>query len=941
MCVYLRIVFLLSAGLCFFNGLIYGSCAAPKNPIEAENCLPGSPPSEWFQAGDTTIQGFPTNMSVNLGQAIDFKVLTNATSYRIDIYRMGYYGGNGARKVATVTPSALLPQTQPACLTQGTLIDCGNWTKSASWTVPSNATSGFYIGRLVRLDTLAASHMFFVVRNDSSRSDLLFQTSDMTWQAYNLYGGNSLYGPNFSLPARAFKVSYNRPIINTNPNTMPLREEYPMVRWLEANGYDVSYIAGVDSERNGSVILRHDVFLSVGHDEYWSGVQRTNVENALKAGVSLAFFSGNELFWKTRWESSIDGSGTTYRTLVCYKETHANTVIDPADPPTWTGTWRDPRFSPPADGGRPENALTGTSFRVGSDPTGRNDPITIPQADGRMRFWRNTSVATLGSGQSYTTAPGYLGYEWDIDEDNGFRPAGLIPLSTTTQNVGAYLNDYGSTYVPRTATHRATMYRAPSGALVFSAGTVQWSWALDSNHEGPAVPMDKNLQQATVNLLADMGDQPATLMAGLVAATASTDTVAPTSTITSPVNGTNLPAQTLFTVTGTAADQGGGVVGAVEVSLDGGATWHPAVGRENWSYQTAVNVLGNTNIRSRAVDDSGNIENPKGGIMATTNCPCSTQSEVLVPSQIDTFETSPLELGVKFRADSNGVVTGIRFYKAPGNTGTHTGSLWTSTGTRLATATFTNETASGWQQVNFSTPVAITANTVYVASYFAPVGHYSVDRAFFTAKGVNNPPLHLLQDGVSGGNGVFHYTTPGFPQDSYQGSNYWVDVVFVPQTYTVYSPSTVPSIVDAGLAAELSLGVRFRADRNGFITGVRFYKSAANTGRHVGSLWTNSGNLLATAVFTNETASGWQQANFTTPVAISANSVYVASYYDPNGHFSLDLSYFDDHSVDAPPLHLLADGASGANGLYIYNAGNVFPLFSFLSSTYWVDVVFQ
>src|SRR5262249_25608346 len=138
-----------------------------------------------------------------------------------------------------------------------------------------------------------------------------------------------------------------------------------MVRWLEANGYNITYSTGADTDRRGGTELtRHRVFLSVGHDEYWSGTQRANVEAARAAAVNLAFFSGNEGFWKTRWESSIDGSNTPYRTLVTYKETHANAKIDPLDPPTWTGTWRDPRFSPPADGGRPENALSGTIFTV-------------------------------------------------------------------------------------------------------------------------------------------------------------------------------------------------------------------------------------------------------------------------------------------------------------------------------------------------------------------------------------------------------------------------------------------------------------------------------------------------------------------------------------------------------------------------------------------------
>ena len=128
--------------------------------------------------------------------------------------------------------------------------------------------------------------------------------------------------------------------------------EYPMIRFLEENGYDVSYTSGVDVSQPGyaSVIEQHKVFLYAGHDEYWSGQQRANVTAARDAGVNLAFFTGNEVFWKTRWEPSIDGSNTPNRTLVTYKETHYNAPTDPQDPPTWTGTWMDPRFSPP--GGR-------------------------------------------------------------------------------------------------------------------------------------------------------------------------------------------------------------------------------------------------------------------------------------------------------------------------------------------------------------------------------------------------------------------------------------------------------------------------------------------------------------------------------------------------------------------------------------------------------------
>jgi hypothetical protein len=134
----------------------FASCSNSKNTIEAENCLPGVPQSQWdiSGAGDSTIQGFATSISVNQGQTMSFKVNTNATSYKLDIYRLGYYGGNGARLVATVQPSATLPQNQPACLKDSStnLVDCGNWGVSASWSVPSTLVD--------RQNDKASSHAF-------------------------------------------------------------------------------------------------------------------------------------------------------------------------------------------------------------------------------------------------------------------------------------------------------------------------------------------------------------------------------------------------------------------------------------------------------------------------------------------------------------------------------------------------------------------------------------------------------------------------------------------------------------------------------------------------------------------------------------------------------------------------------------------------------------
>ena len=857
--------------LLFAPVFAFGSCSAPANAIEAENCQTGTPDTQWdlnsSGAGDPTIQGFATDISVNVGQTISFKIDTNASRYTIDIYRLGYYGGMGARLMAHVTPSARLPQTQPPCMTDvGTkLVDCGNWAISASWTVPSNAVSGIYVAHLIRTDTGGDSHIVFVVRNDASHSAILFQTSDETWQAYNGYGGASLYGPDseFDVTNRAYKVSYNRPFdtrgFGAESVTWLFGAEYPMVRFLEANGYDVTYFTGIDAARSGSLILNHKLYLSTGHDEYWSGPHRNNVEAARNAGVNMAFFSGNEVFWKTRLENSIDGTNTPNRTLVCYKETLNAAPLDPLDPPTWTGTWRDNRFSPPADGNRPENGLTGTLFMVngpGTDSPGTLS-IQVPYADGRMRFWRNTSVGAQSPGQTATLPSSTLGYEWDEDIDNGARPAGLIRLSTATYPLTTdLLLDQGATYGAGSATHHLTLYKASSGALVFGAGTVQWSWGLDSTHDNPFfspnTAASTPMQQATVNLFADMGVQPATIISGLTKATKSTDTIAPASTVTTPRNGGSVQTGATTTISGTASDSGG-VVGGVEVSTDGGSTWHPATGRESWTYSWKPNLLGSVTLEARAIDDSGNIgvASTSTVTVAPPDCPCTDVPSSSTPAVVDSGDAKPVELGVRFRADFDGYITGIRFYKASTNTGTHFGSLWTNTGTRLATATFTNETASGWQQVSFSSPVAVKANTTYVASYFTPTGHYSYSPFFFASSPSDAPPLHLLQDGTDGSNGVYAYTgVSGFPTSTFQSDYYWVDVVYIPA-------SSMPGAPPSLLAAPSSLQfAAFAGQGNPSPQTVNVYNQGSGTLN-----WTASSNASWLIV----------PASGTTPAALSVS----------------------------------------------------------------------
>ena len=197
------------------------------------------------------------------------------------------------------------------------------------------------------------------------------------------------------------------------------------------------------------------------------------------------------------------------------------------------------------------------------------------------------------------------------------------------------------------------------------------------------------------------------------------------------------------------------------------------------------------------------METPSAGrtinITAGGTCPCSIWSAATVPpAPVDDGDPASVELGTKFRSDSNGFITAVRFYKAAANTGTHTGTLWSNTGAQLATVSFSGETASGWQQASFPNPVAITANTTYVVSYHAPDGHYTGSDAYF-ATAVDRPPLHALRDGVDGANGLYVYSTAtSFPNNTWNSENYWVDVVF---TTTAPPDSTQPTITSRTPAA--------------------------------------------------------------------------------------------------------------------------------------------
>ncbi|WP_454717222.1 N,N-dimethylformamidase beta subunit family domain-containing protein [Caulobacter segnis] len=850
------------------------------NAIVLENQKPGTARSIWDAPASDQIEGFATDFSVNKGATVSFKInlnlAQNATApYRIEIYRLGYYGGAGATLVTTLNGLTGTAQPDPVSDARG-LHDAGNWSVSVSWPAPANAVSGVYLAKLVREDNDATNQLLFVVRDDAGTSDVLLQTSDTTWHAYNGWSGcngvvgASLYGgfdqpdgvPSDQAPLgqdRAYAVSYNRPFITRDgggtfagPQDYLFGAEYAAIFWLEKNGYDVAYISGVDTDRLGAGNLTsHKAFISVGHDEYWSGGQRANVEAALAAGVNLLFWSGNEVYWKTRWEGSIVDAAP-HRTLVCYKETKANyslaaqpadyADLDPSD--TWTGTWRDLRFADAvapdgvthtAVGAHPENAMTGQLFMA--DGTGEfGGALDIPPAFASLRVWRDTGV---GPGGAIDLAPGILGYEWDASPDDAFRPAGLIKLSKTTIPWTQILIDQGNRTEPGVATHSLSLYRDASGAMVFGAGTVFWSWCLSDQHDNSpyaAAIESTPLQQFTVNMFADMGVQPGVadtiLQAqGLLRAVASNDHVAATASLD------DLPASvaalSTVTISGMAADldsdplNDDGKVAVVEVSVDGGLTWRVAQGTTHWSYSWTPTTQGVYTIMARAIDDSLNtwpLDQLASDIVTVTAAPPPSSFSLFGPSVSPAGQAfndgQAVELGVRFRAAQPGVVTALRYFRAEsdaGDTDQRQGHLWSPSGALLATASFdAGPGQSGWQVAPLVSPVTIQANLTYTASY-KTADNYLATAGYFT-NAVSDPfgMLTAPSSAEVDGNGVYAYGGAlTFPDQSFGAGNYWVDVVFAPPSVENSPPVFVSNPTFSRLENGVLVGALSATDPDG------------------------------------------------------------------------------------------------------------------------------
>jgi hypothetical protein len=486
------------------------TCAA-GNVVTRENCRPGA--TDWDVGLTNGVRAFATAQSVNHGGSVDLKIAASGTStVDIEIFRSGHYGGAGARLFSTLPGVPVA--AQPGCVSEPSTgrLDCANWSVTQTVTTTASWPSGVYLIRVTRPDTGADTHVLLVVRDDERHSHVLYGIPTSTYQAYNNYGGKSTYDHNstgavtVAGTARAVKVSFDRPYEQQHDGIAHdwyTRTDYASVRWLERSGYDVSYNASSDLDDSAASIRDHRMFISGAHDEYYSSAMRTSLEQARDAGIDLFFTGANGVYWRVRFEPSAT-SGVQDRVMAVYKTTQSGGP-DPSGIPTTT--WRDP-----AGVNQPENALTGLMYVGQKDFT--YFPMRVTAAQGHDRVWRFTGLDTQATGATATLGSGLLGWEWDARVDNGREPAGVVTLAASP-GTGDILQDAGKVYAPGSVQSHMTKYTAASGALVVATGTNHWSWGLETDALGDGEP-DRRIQQATTNILMDMGAVPETPAANIV-----------------------------------------------------------------------------------------------------------------------------------------------------------------------------------------------------------------------------------------------------------------------------------------------------------------------------------------------------------------------------------------------------------------------------------------
>jgi YD repeat-containing protein len=745
----LPLLLLLLGALLALPGTAGAAVSCPNsNPVVNENNCMGAGSTAWRLTNydQDGITGYATKSSVNLGESVTLRIANQvgSGSAEVNVFRMGWYGGTGGRLVYQNKKATIGNDRNCESPDETTgYWSCENWENSL--TVPSSSlpASGIYLVRIKDLANSQDNQIIFTVRNDARKSALLYKLPTATYQAYNSFNGHSLYRFNsagfqtITGTSRAVQVSFERPYVNDyNDANWFLKADFPMIAWMEREGYDVDYTESTSVDSNPAQLLNHKTLVFSGHDEYWSEAEMKGYKAARDAGVNIASFSGNTAYWKVRYE---DGG----RTLVCYKAVEgtkegsvpdgtkgvndwgpdgikgtkddalgldgkAGTADD--NPKYATTTWRDdgaPPGNPNAPtGGRvgpnePENSLLGSMY------VGDNDnfdyPLTIPATNGADeyagdRIWRNTGIS---QGESTTIDSKINGWEWDsIPAQAQYlsrEPSGVKRVSGTDVGTAPsppeWIQDegllYSSTPPPgQPSTVSAVKYKAASGALVFAAGTIQWSWGLaphyldkpSESYEDPPVDLsDPRIQQATYNIFADGGVEPLTPVGVLI-----DGNEPPEASFTATPNPTSAGSLVTFNASGT-TDSDGSIV-KYEWDLDGNGSYETNTGTTPTASRTYLNAEEVT-VGVRVTDNGGATDQAVRTLVVSNGTPGN-----IAPKAAFTISPNPvlLETPVTFNgsgsSDADGSIVKYE-WDLDGN-----GSYETNTGTNpIASRSYSSE----------------------------------------------------------------------------------------------------------------------------------------------------------------------------------------------------------------------------------------------------------
>ncbi|MDR7073190.1 N,N-dimethylformamidase beta subunit family domain-containing protein [Fictibacillus barbaricus] len=420
----------------------------PERPFQWEITKPAGP----------GLQGYASQTSVFPGKKLDLYI-NSEDSYKIEIYRMGYYREKGAKLVTTI--NNLSPNLQGSSQDGKTMK--ANWKPTISVKINKSWKSGVYLAKLINSNQ-KESYITFVVKEKSPKAQIGMLISTNTYQAYNNWGGKSLYGYNSTNKEAALTVSFDRPYNNGRGSGEFLAYEYNMIRWMEKKGYSMTYFTDTDIDNGLLSKLKIKLLLIPGHDEYWTKTMRDSIQEGTNSQLNLAVFNSNVAYWQVRLNEKD-------RLMVGYKSRAAEDPYLKTHPKEVSTKFRNAPVS------RPESEVLGLMYR--GIPEQKQQPLVISNP---------THWIFKGTGlKKGDEIPGVVGGE--VDRYDGPKENADI-LATSPVRL------YGVDSVSH-----VIWYKKPGGGKVFATGTFYWSWFLDSfGHETFAQP-NKQIEQITINAL--------------------------------------------------------------------------------------------------------------------------------------------------------------------------------------------------------------------------------------------------------------------------------------------------------------------------------------------------------------------------------------------------------------------------------------------------------